>query len=181
MGEIIVKWWYFMLGFNVRREPNLYLGEYISLSYSKYLFILSKIVVGEVGKLCSYLYFLLLNHPDYFNHIWSKFTIGDHCQIQGSNISLEMSTIITSRTPRRKSSISLELTCTFNYYSTSIWWQFPLRNNINYWWMDKGRRYWGLDRGWRSLVRNNLFTNIGQSCFWKSSSNSGLQLGFLGN
>lgn len=53
--------------------------------------------------------------------------------------------------------------------------------NINYWWMAKGRRYWGLDRGWRSLVRNNLFTNIGQCCFWKSSSNNGLQPGFLGN
>ena len=44
-------------------------------------------------------------------------------------------------------------------------------HNINYWWLDQGRRY----LGWRLLIRNNIFTDIGLGCFWKSSSNNGLQ------
>ena len=50
-------------------------------------------------------------------------------------------------------------------------------HNINYWWLDQGRRY----LGWRLLIRNNIFTDIGLGCFWKSSSNNGLQPSFLGN
>lgn len=66
-----------------------------------------------MGKLCSYLFFLFLNHPDYFSRIWSKLTIGGPLPNTGSNIYLGLSATITSRMPRRKSPVSSELTCNF--------------------------------------------------------------------
>lgn len=48
----------------MRRQPNVDLGEYVSISQR---------VVDEVGKLCSQLKCFLVNHPDVLSHIWIKF------------------------------------------------------------------------------------------------------------
>lgn len=105
----------------------------------------------------------VIKSPDYYSHIWSKFTITDLCQTLGSN-ALGNINYNHKQNARKvinlfKNDLYFQL-LQYNKYLVTI----SFIHNINYWWLDQGRRY----LGWRLLVRNNIFTDIGLGCFYGS-------------